>query len=73
MKEGDTVEWTKTTRKGSSINMRQVEGKIVELTDKLARVKLRNGHTQIISRSLLHVSGAGPNQLTSLVEAMAGR
>lgn len=73
MHEGDTVEWTKTTMKGSSINMHQVTGKIVELTDKIARVKLRNGHTQIISRSLLHVSGSGPNQLTSLLESMAAR
>lgn len=72
MKVGDKVEWTKTTRKGGGFHMSQMFGKVMEITDKLARVKLRNGHTKIISKSLLHVSGSGSNQLTSLVGKMAG-
>lgn len=72
MNVGDNVEYTRTTMRGSSIEMRQVYGQIVEMNDRVAVLKLRNGKKRVVSKRLLHVTGSGPNQLTRMLDDKFG-
>lgn len=74
MKVGDEVEWVHAVRSGKNgLTASQRRGHIVEIDGDIAIIKKRNHHKVRIQLSRLHVVGSGPNQLTQLVDTLAGK
>lgn len=72
MKVGDKVEWTDIYQFPNRIKMTQKYGKVVGINGVRVTVVMRNGHRTMKHIDDLHVCGSGDNQLTQLLNKMAG-
>lgn len=65
---GDRVHWTHSQTKGSRIHLSTKQGRVTDITGRLAWVKLRNGHEMFVAvASLRHA-----DQKTDLTEFFEG-